>query len=775
MRRRDFIEVAGLGFSGLASGCWDLRSGQPQVLQWADTIEAPPFDETRVNSTCLVCPSRCGVRCRVVDGRLVGIEGNPMHPLSRGGLCPRGVGALQTTYHPDRIRGPLRRAGERGETRWEEISWEDALESLRARLAGLRSGDQSDRLAVVAGHCPGTMEDLWWQFLQAFGSRNFVRDDYADGTDAILRAAHGIDAQPAFDLEEAELVLSFGAPLLEAWWSPVQADAAFGRGRPGAAGRPRLIQIDTRFSRTAGRAREWVGVRPGSLGILALGIAYVLIKEDRIDAEFLRDHVSGYEDRVAADGTTQPGFRSVVLQNYRPEEVSNATGVPLERIVEVAKAFADASPALAVPGTGATLTADGLRAGLAVHSLNILRGNVSRPGGVLVGRRPPLKPVASLVLDDAARAALARPSVTAAPGMAGSSPEALARVLASLDAGTVDTLFLYYSNPLGSGSGGDGFEMVLGRVPFVVSFSPFLDETSRLADLVLPDLLPPERWADSPAPPSFPFAVWSLAQPVVTPRVDGRGTGDVLLELAKRLGGAVAESLPHENMEALLKSRAEGLFAERRGMIFDEAITTRHIEQTEERGWWLPRFGDFEDFWSALVENGGWVDPFYDFSDPANLSGHADGRIHLYPEGLTAPYALEGEDASGDEGFPLRLVPYRVSTLASGTVALQPWLEQRPSVMPETSSEPWVEINPETAHDLGLDHGSSVWVISPRGRYRATALVYPGCARETVNAPYGLRRLDKAAANPLALLVGDPDPQTGLRPWTSTRVRVEPA
>jgi anaerobic selenocysteine-containing dehydrogenase len=259
-----------------------------------------------------------------------------------------------------------------------------------------------------------------------------------------------------------------------------------------------------------------------------------------------------------------------------------------------------------------------------------------------------------------------------------------------------------------------------------------------------------------------------------------------VLAIAQRLGGSVAESIPYESFETLLQERARGLFTARRGMTMGDEFQRRHHRQMEERGWWLPEHTNFDAFWEDLVERGGWADPWHDDSDPARLARTSDGRIHLMPtellQALAAsgqerePYihlAVEGDAAPSD--FPLRLIPYRVSTLASGTVALERWLAEQPSIFPNVTWIPWVEVHPETARELGLSDGTEVWVVSPAGRHRARLKEFPGTARDNVCAPYGLRHPDGAVASPLQLLDGSADPLTGLPSWFTTYVRVERA
>ncbi len=780
--RREFVWTMGAASAAVAlQGVTDGVFWAPEELP---EMGWQPGIEKQITSTCMICPARCGIRGRVVDGRLVRITGNRLHPMSRGGLCPRGIAGVQTLYHPQRIAAPMMRTGPRGSGQWQEVPREEAIARVSARLGELRASGRPENLALLAGYCAGTMRDLWHQFMQAFGSPNFVADEYADGTDAIMHLMHGMRRRPGYDLERSDLVLSFGAPLFESWWSPLQAFVAFADPEHSDRRRPHFVQVDTRFSRTAARSHEWVAVRPGTHAVLALGIAYVLIRDELYDRQFVTENVAGFEDFIDEQGQLRAGYRSRVVSNYRTEEVSAITGVPVERIASLAQAFAQGRQPLAVCGEDVTRAPNGLLAGMAVHSLNVLMGSVNRPGTVLFGEEPPLEPLAETVLDSTARAGVQRtPIAGGLPLFGAGSPEVpFAERVAASGEDTVEALLLYYANPLASSVHPDVWRDALGKIPFVVSFSPFLDETTRHADIVLPDLLPYERWQDGPAPLSYPYPVWSVARPLVEPHEGGTHTAEALFAIAKNLGGSVAQSLPHQAFELVLKARARGLYAANRGTLFGSEFEREHHRQMEQRGWWLQTHADFEAFWEGLVERGGWTDLYYDDADPAHLSAMPDGKVHLLPAALLdalqlderRPYIDIAAPASTEEdGYPLQLIPYRLSTLASGTLSLERWLAERPTPFPEVYWHPWVEVNPVTAEELGLHHDGRAWMVSPHGRYEVRIQVFPGTAPGAVTAPYGLRHPDGSLANPLQLLDDSADPLTGLQSWFSTHVRLQ--
>ncbi|MEJ2335610.1 MAG: molybdopterin-dependent oxidoreductase [Gemmatimonadales bacterium] len=772
--RREFVWTMGAASAALA-----LR-GTTNGVFWTrqETLEAgwQPGIEKHLSSTCMICPARCGIRGRVVDGRLVRISGNRLHPMSRGGLCPRGIAGVQTLYHPQRITAPMVRTGPRDSGGWEEVSREEAISLLSERLGDLRASGRPEGLALLSGYCAGTMRDLWHQFMRAFGSPNYVADEYADGTDAIMEVMHGVRRRPGYDLERSGLVLSFGAPLFESWWSPLQAFVAYADPERTNRRRPRFVQVDTRFSRTAARSHEWVAVRPGTHAVLALGIAYVLVRDELYDAQFVTDHLAGFEDFTDEQGRLRPGYRSRVSSNYRTEEVSAITGVPVEQISSLARAFARGDPSVAVCGEDVMRAPNGLLAGLAVHSLNLLMGSVNRPGTVLFGEEPPLEPLVEPVLDFTASAGLARGPIAGSPLFGAGCPALpFAEQVAESGDDTIRALLLYYANPLASSARPEVWRNALEKVPFVVSFSPFMDETTRHADVILPDLLPYERWQDAPTPPSYPYPVWSLTQPLVEPYEGAIHTAEALLAIARNLGGSVAQSLPYEAFEPLLKARAQGLYAAQRGTLFGSEFEREHHRQMEQRGWWLPAHTNFEAFWRGLVERGGWTDLYYDDTDPAHLSAMPDGRIHLLPASLVDALQAGNRElyvhvappstAAEAEEYPLELIPYRLSTLASGSLSLERWLAERPSVFPDVYWHPWVEVNPVTTKEMGLHDGDRAFVVSPNGRYEVRIKVSSGTAPRTVTAPYGLRHPGGEVASPLRLLDSLVDPLTGLQSW----------
>jgi anaerobic selenocysteine-containing dehydrogenase len=782
--RREFL--AGLGGVGVGLGLgkashWFPLASPEIGKDWA------PGQEGAVSSTCLLCPSHCGILGRVVDGNLVRIDGNPLHPVSRGGLCPKGIAGLQMLYHPDRLTGALERTGT--DSQIAPVAWDVALERIAERMRSLREAGRPDAVAWLGGEVTGCLGEIVERFVGAYGSPHRIQESYGDGSEDVMEIVHGIRERPAFDLDRADLVLSFGVPLSEAWWCLPQAARA--RAHEPTEPRP-WLQVDTRLSRTAIGADEWFPIRPGAYGDLAVSIAYVLLKEGLYDSEFVRDHIAGFEDWNGPGGEDVQGFRNLVLRHGRPDDVAERIGLPADEIVRLAKLFGRARRPVAVWDNVIGWSRAGLASSLAIHALNVLAGSIQRPGGVF------FQP--SLPLPQSQESSPAIAPSGSGSGRSLRGDDWADRVL-DPDEPPVEVLFLHYSNPVASAPNPDKIRRALERIPLVVSFSPFLDESARLAHLVLPDHTYLERWQDAPAPATVPYSAWGIVRPIVPPLHDTRATGDVVLDLASRIGGSVEDACPWPSMEALVRERGKALAAAHRGSAFVTEFRAAELRELEARGWWLPHEESLEKYWEIVRESGGWFDPFHDDHGRASASEHADGRLALFPmqarrriaggvpglvEGFL-PLGLAGaasggaaEDGESESEYPLRLLPYRAMTLASGTTSLTPWLLERLGPLTSAAWETWVEINPKTGRALGLVSGDRVRVTSARGDFTAQLLFFEGAQPGAVNVPYGLHSAVRGwprpdRTNPLAAVGDRRAPVSGLPDWYSTRVRIDPA
>jgi len=337
-------------------------------------------EETIVKTTCALCPSGCGLDVRVVNGKAVKVEGNPLHPLNQGVCCLKGQTSLEVLYSPERLEHPRIQTGERGSGEWKEISWDEALELVADKLTELREIGKAHTVALMHGELRGQMRQVVNRFMRAYGSPNVIsRESLGEGTARMaMWLSQGVNALPVYDINNSNYVLTFGGNLLESSRNLIGylgATAFMRRGRPQ---RGKLVAVHPRLSLTGIKADEWVPIRPGTYGALALGMANVIINSNLYDEDFVRDFTFGFEDFEDADGVQHQGFKSYVLETYTLERVSAITGVTTDVIARLAGEFATNHPAVAVLPTepGELSSGNALYTALAVNTLNALVGSI---------------------------------------------------------------------------------------------------------------------------------------------------------------------------------------------------------------------------------------------------------------------------------------------------------------------------------------------------------------------------------------------------------------
>jgi len=334
-----------------------------------------------------------------------------------------------------------------------------------------------------------------------------------------------------------------------------------------------------------------------------------------------------------------------------------------------------------------------------------------------------------------------------------------------------------------------------------VDFTPFMSETAEYADLILPDHTYLERWHDDVIYPSLGYPVVGLRQPVVQPLYDTRNTGDVLIEIAKGIGGSVARSFPWRDFVDLLQFRFRGVWEAQQGTIVSPTFEGFWERLTEEGVWAAPpyRFGE----WEAVLKTPTKKFEFYSTALQHKLHDLAEKEVEkaaAQGKALTQERALEGIlrglrlGARGDEvylphyepfrtagdpkEFPFHLNTYKLMTHAEGRGANVPWLQEILGVHTNMKWEGWVEINPRTAEKLGIADGDPVWVESPLGKLQTRARLYPGAQPDVVNIPFELghqaygRWAKGRGANPNWILANEYDYLGGTAGFFSTRVKV---
>lgn len=809
--RRTFLKVS------VATGVSAATVSQlPKSLSRESPIPATP-DEQWVPSVCLQCPAGCGILARVVNGRAVKIEGNPLYPSNRGGTCPKGQMGLQILYDPDRIKAPMKQTKRRGDlTGFQVVSWNEAIQTLASKLKKIRDRGEPHTLVVMGGRYRGQLGDLFGRFCDAFGTPNNVGHSSIceDGSPMAHWMSQGWKSYAAYDWDNCDYAIIFGGEFLEAWRPTARLLRAWGDMRRGRVGvRAKFVQVEPRFSVTAAKADEWLPVNPGTDAALALGMAHILVRDNLYNKKYVTEHGFGFEDWQDERGNLHRGFKDYLLKNWPIEKSSQICGISADTIKRIAYEFASKAPhCIAAGARGSSMQSNGIFTRFAIHSLNGLVGSIDSKGGILSQIGPPLKSWPEVVKDRIAEAGLSKPRMdyagTVRCPIGGKIYQDVPDRILEGKPYPVNALLCYYTNPMYSSPDVGRWYKAIEKIPFIATFSPFLDETSAQADLILPDHTYLERWQDDVIYPSMGYPVVGIRQPVVKPLYDTRNTMDVLLQVARAMHGSVAASFPWKDAEGLLRFRYRGIFETRNGN-FTATI--------------------FDGWWNKFCDLGVWTAPPYPYAqenpeqwprvlihhkkekagkEPGKFMFHSlhlqDKLEHLAEDeaernGTTTAGELKKMlaglkiTARGDElylphyepvryvgeskKYPLVLVTYKLMSHAEGRGANVPMAQERLSVQTQERWNVCAQMNPKTAARLGVKEDDEVWLESPLGKIKCR-LRYVPHHPEVVVLPFELghreygRWAKGRGVNPNHIIANEHDRLGGLAAWFSTRVRV---
>ncbi|MEW6020111.1 MAG: molybdopterin-dependent oxidoreductase, partial [Pseudomonadota bacterium] len=482
-------------------------------------------------STCTQCPAGCGIIGYVEESRLVKIGGNTKHISNEGALCARGQAGINSIYDPDRLLKPLKRSGARGKGEWTEIEWEEALSEVSAKLAAAK-GNPNSLLFLTED---SDRDALGRRFTYALGSPNVIG---AGGLyDANKRAATQMTwglAGDMPDIARSKYVVVFGANPLENNPNFVGLSRRFIDGTQ--QNQSKVVVFDVRINHTSARAHEMHFVNPGTFGLVALAMANVIMQEGLYDRAFIEEWTNVSVQQLAA-----------YLQAYSPERAEAEAGVSAQIIRRVAAEFANTKPATTLSDIAASSFSDGVQSERAIMLLNIITGNIDNRGGLCLPRE----------------FQLSEPSP--APGVPAAGPLTnlpMSEVLKAIKERRADmsggVLVTHGVNPVYSAPDGEMNAEVLKDetlIPFHVSVTPFINETSYYADIILPETTYLEDWEIEvrPSVEQVPFV--SLRQPVVPPLESARSFFEIAGDLAKRVGGGTEQYFAFKNVAAYLKAR----------------------------------------------------------------------------------------------------------------------------------------------------------------------------------------------------------------------------
>lgn len=474
--RREFLKFMGasLVMAGVATAC--RRPVEKIVPYLNQPEEITPGIANWYASTCGECPSACGLLAKTREGRPIKLEGNPEHPMNRGGLCARGQASLLNLYDPDRLKNPVKKGAD---GRWEALSWQKADEGIQNILKAIREKKGKVRLLTDTIVSPSTQK-LLNEFLAPFGDAKQISFEplSLENLAAAQKDSYGEAIVPRYRFDQADYILSFGADFLDTWISPVEFAKQFSKGRKPSDGKmSRFVAFESVPTATGSNADLHIPVAFGEELKIALALAHEVST---------REMPGG-----AATGALTP---------YAAEAVAEQTGVDAQILKRIAKELWNhRGRSLVLGGSTAPSGAEGKALHVAVNFLNSILGNDGK------------------TID-----AKNSPSLQGAPQSAGGRA-ALDEWISELKNGGVDCLFIHKTNP--SYVLGEEFDQALEKAGVVVRLSDRIDETALKAHWVLPLSHFLESWGD--AEPQR--GLYSLVQPSIQPLYETRSFPEILL------------------------------------------------------------------------------------------------------------------------------------------------------------------------------------------------------------------------------------------------------
>ena len=641
------------------------------------------------------CPDQCSLVATVDDGRLLKLQGDPDHPMTGGFACAKVNREHEWVHSPERVLTPLRRAGAKGEGRFEPISWAQALDEIVGRWQAIMSRDGPLGILGYAysAHQGQLNRGLLLGLFHALGVTRLwagtVCDSCAEaGWEAACGSVGGADPET---VTESDLVISWGADLLTTnvhMWPLVERARARGA---------QLVVIEPRRSRTAERADWHLRVSVGTDAALALGVMHILARDGLCDRDYISRETTGF-DRLERG----------VLPRFDPPRVSAITGVSTADLERLAHLYSRARAPFIRLGEGMSRCVNGGQAIRAVALLPGLTGAYNRVGGGAL-----LMTATGFGLDSSF---IRKPSGPATTRIVNHSR--LGKALLELSDPPIRSLFVAANNPAVTCPDSHTVRRGLAREDlFTVVHDPFLSDTARYADIVLPAATYLES---DDVVRSYGSYYIQMVRQVVPPQGEAWSNGRLAQELAQRFG--LKDPIFSMDTDGLLRELFRGATspaAEVDGKALREGVPIKAAPKPGRQRFGTPS-GKLEFYSASLAERGlpampDWV------ADPVEAETRASFPLRL----LTAP------------GY------FQAHTAYAGVAALR-----------KREGVPECVLHPEDAAARGLEDGQAVELHNDHGTVRLRLRVSDETARGVAFVP-GQRPAGEAGGGTINMLCGD--------------------
>ena len=716
INRRDFVKLLGGSLIGFAvGGVGEALIKIPGAL--VPILYKGPRIETWKITTCARCPGKCGLRIRLIDNMPIQAFGNPLAPVNNGGICPIGLTSVESLYHPDRLVSPMKKVN----GKFQEISYVEAYRLLSNALLSNGKGTA----AFIAQTESAFMADLITQFMSGLDSDKVSIEEFA--SDSVSPYASAASDHPDFiDFGSCDFIINFGSQLTEISESPSYFSRAINDFK---AKRNEFVTFSPKLTPSAYKANHWLPVLPEFYEDVALGLANVILADGTYDKDFVRREFKDFDE-----------FKKLVLARYSPADVETRTGVESKDIIENARKFANAAAPVAYFDESILHSSNGTRNAYAVLALNALKGFAGY--GKLSDRELPQFANGKRTDDS---------EETWNPNM-----------LVGDDG--VKLLMIYRSNFIFNSPNSEELRKSISKIPMVVSFSPFIDETSELADLIIPDHDDLER-LEAFRSTVTGTPVISMQQPVVKPFYSTVHTGDLLVRLIGDV--KLSKNWDYKKYEDYLRAFLKPVYKHGKGMLMSQKKPTGLEKSLHEAGWQLVSYSDFDEFWEEMLKYGGWWNPFPKTSAFKPTLGLTTGQ--LAGNNKNDPASVKrNADA-------LRLNIFWKNLDYKGNMLRNPVLTEQFGMERDVYYGIWIEINPATAKKFSVSDRSRIRVETAKGSFEATAIYNPAVMPTNIDVPFGLGHTASAktyGVNPVQYCDDVFDKESGFPSLSETEVKI---
>lgn len=670
---------------------------------------------TQKNTICGMCGNACGMEVSLDNDRITEVRGFPDHIASKGGLCPKGAASVEYEYDSKRITSPLLQKGERGSDNWKEISWDRALKVIADRLLDAKDNHGAKSIVWHRGAAPrwGSNWSYVQRLMNVLGSPNYGSHDHLCYTPRVIAHKATYGGMPVPDYENTSLMILWGInPMASSL--PNQGRRVINALDRGAE----LVVIDPRYSSTASKADLFLQPRPGTDGALALGITNHIIDQGLHQEDFVERYTHGFEE-----------FKSLIA-DYDLGKVSDITGVPMEKIREVAELYSSSSPGAALEdGNGLEQHTNVVQTTRALASLRAITGNLGAPGGNIFP--PPLNLKNIAETDETPDASVRQEKSLSKhplyyPLWGVSSPE----ILDAIETGEPykpRAMIAQGSSLATIASNTKHVRETINQLDFLATHDLYMTATAELSDVVLPAASffeYPHIVDGTESVPSVDTRMICLAPRIVEPRGDCWSDAKVIFNIAESLG--LKDEFPWDNEIDALNDELAPL-----------SITVEELRNHPE-GFSL-KYSD-HDLYRQYEEDG------FDTKT---------GKIELLSEEFIE-YGYNGvpeykEPAESPRSSPELAEEY---PLVCGTgLQLREFTHTQFHTIPSINDiypDPFAEIHPNTAEPRGISEGDWIAIESPRGKIQVRALLTEKIPAETVIVAHGW-------GQPYTEVEGDPD------------------